>query len=60
MQPDNAELITIDEMCEMLMIGRTTAYKLLRSGTLKVFKLGKVWKIPKASVIELINERRYS
>ena len=40
MQTDNAELITIDEMCEMLMIGRTTAYKLLRSGTLKFFKLG--------------------
>ena len=58
MQAENVDLITIDELCDMLMIGRTTAYKLLRSGSLNVFKIGKVWKIPRASVEELIQSRR--
>ena len=57
MQSDYIELITIDELCDLLMIGRTTAYKLLRSNELKAFKIGKVWKISKASVEEYIRQR---
>ena len=57
MQTDYIDLITIDELCDLLMIGRTTAYNLLRSGELKAFKLGKVWKISKASVEEYIRQR---
>ncbi len=58
MQTENVDLITIDELCEMLMIGRTTAYTLLRSGSIEVFKIGRVWKIPKAAVEELIRSRK--
>ena len=57
MQENYAELITIDELCELLMIGRTTAYKLLRSKEINAFKIGKVWKISKASVERYIKER---
>ena len=57
MQSEYIELITIDELCELLMIGRTTAYKLLQSRELKAFKIGKVWKISKASVEEYIKTR---
>ncbi|MBR5613845.1 MAG: helix-turn-helix domain-containing protein [Clostridia bacterium] len=57
MQSEYIELITIDELCEFLMIGRTTAYKLLQSHELKAFKIGKVWKISKASVEEYIKIR---
>lgn len=56
MQSEYIELITIDELCELLMIGRTTAYRLLRSGEIKAFKIGKVWKISKASVECYIRE----
>ena len=56
MQSEYIELITIDELCELLMIGRTTAYRLLRSGEIKTFKIGKVWKISKASVECYIRE----
>lgn len=52
-----AELITIDELCELLMIGRTTAYRLLRSNEINAFKIGKVWKISKASVERYVKER---
>ena len=57
MQAENIELITIDDFCERLMIGRTTAYRLLRSGEIKAFKIGKIWKISNASVDSYIKER---
>ena len=57
MQSEYTELITIDELCEILLIGRTTAYRLLRSGAVKAFKIGKIWKISKASVEYYIKER---
>lgn len=44
------DILTIEEMCEILMIGRNAAYTLLNSGTLKAFRIGKVWKIPKKSL----------
>lgn len=53
--PEEPELITFDELCETLMIGRNTAYKLLKSGKLKAFKIGRVWKIPKRAVSDYIN-----
>lgn len=57
MQESYVELITIDELCELLMIGRSTAYRLLRNNDIKAFKIGKVWKISKASVEQYIIER---
>lgn len=57
MQDSYVELITIDELCELLMIGRSTAYRLLRNNDIKAFKIGKVWKISKASVEQYIIER---
>lgn len=57
MQENYVELITIDELCELLMIGRTTAYRLLRSKEINAFKIGKVWKISKASVEKYVKER---
>lgn len=43
-------IMTIDEVCDVLMIGRNAVYKLLNSGSLKAFRIGRVWKIPKESV----------
>ena len=43
----DSEIITVDELMEMLYIGKNTAYQLLNSGELRAFKIGKVWKIPK-------------
>ena len=50
----DSEIITVDELMEMLYIGKNTAYQLLNSGELRAFKIGKVWKIPKDSVSEYI------
>lgn len=44
------ELISIDELCETLMIGKNLAYRLLTEKQIKAFKIGKKWKIPRSSV----------
>ena len=59
---DNTEtgLMTLDELCETLMIGRSTAYQLMKSGDLGAFRIGRIWKIPKAGVLDYLQERRHS
>ena len=55
MLSEYSAVMTIDEVCEVLMIGRNTAYKLLNSGALKAFRIGRVWKIPRESVEAFIH-----
>ena len=52
-EQENA-LLTIDELCSVLMIGRNTAYRLLNSGAIKAFRIGRCWKIPKTAVDEFL------
>ena len=40
------ELISIDELCETLMIGKNLAYRLLTEKQIKAFKIGKNGKYP--------------
>lgn len=54
----STELLTFEELCETLMIGRSTAYKLLHSGELKAFRIGRIWKIPKSGVLEYLQSRK--
>jgi excisionase family DNA binding protein len=51
------DIITIDDLMDMLNIGRNYAYELLRSGKIKSFKIGKVYKIPKISIQQFIQEQ---
>lgn len=54
MNTDTEEIITLEEMCEILNIGKNTAYKLLNSGKIRAFRIGKHWKITRNSVYEYI------
>lgn len=51
------ELLTVDEVMEILYLGRNTVYDLLRSGELKGIKFGKVWRIPKESIRDMITKK---
>ena len=51
---DSQDIITIDELCEWLCIGKNAAYRILNSGDIKAFKIGRIWKIPRGSVTEYI------
>ena len=48
------ELITVDEMQQLLGVGKNTAYRLLRENKIKCFRIGRMWKIPKKGIEEFI------
>lgn len=48
------DIVTIEDVCQMLNIGKNNAYRLLKEGKLHGFKIGRIWKISKNSVIDYI------
>ncbi|MCM1276951.1 MAG: helix-turn-helix domain-containing protein [Lachnospiraceae bacterium] len=48
------DIVTVDELCEMLRIGRNKAYDLLRNGEVKAFRSGRLWIISKQAVEEYV------
>lgn len=48
------DLMTVDEACEALKIGKNALYALLAAHTLKGYRNGRVWRIPKRAVQEYI------
>ena len=50
-------IVEIDGLCQMLNIGKNTAYGLLTSGEIDSFKVGSVWKIPVNSINEYIERK---
>lgn len=51
---ENYTLLTLDELCDELRIGKNAAYTLLNNGDIKAFRIGRVWKIPSFSINEFI------
>ena len=52
---DDYEILTPEDVMEYLYIGRNAVYKLLNSGELKAFRVGRNWKIPKKALDEYID-----
>ncbi len=52
------DVITIDQLCKMLGIGRAKAYKLLNSNVIKAKRIGKKFLIPKKAVIEFVEAEK--
>ena len=50
------DVITIDELCVILRIGKNSAYKLLQSNQIRNRKLGGKYIIPKNSIIHYLSE----
>lgn len=53
-QENYDDMITIDDLCEMLTIGKNTAYNLLKTKQIQAFKIGRIWKIPRESVSKYV------
>ncbi len=49
------DVLSVKQLCEILDIGKNTAYRLLQSGEIKSIKIGKVYKIPKKYLKEFLN-----
>ena len=48
------DILTVEDIAEILKIGMTQAYKIVRSGNLKGYKEGKDWKIPKQALKQYV------
>lgn len=48
------EVLSVDELCAILRIGKCTAYDLLKSGVISNRKYGKKYFIAKESVIRFL------
>lgn len=51
------DVVTINELTEMLDIGRNKAYKLINSGEIKSRLVGKTHRIPKKNIIKYIENQ---
>ncbi|MCL2020414.1 MAG: helix-turn-helix domain-containing protein [Oscillospiraceae bacterium] len=51
---DFPDVMSVDDLCHALNIGKNTAYKLLNKGDIKSVRIGKTHKIPKSRVINYI------
>ncbi|EEQ59209.1 DNA binding domain, excisionase family [Clostridiales bacterium 1_7_47FAA] len=47
---DYDDLLTIEELCSILLIGKNAAYTLLKTKQIKAFRIGRGWRVPKKSV----------
>ena len=52
-----SEILTVEDVLEVLNIGKNAAYDLFRSGEIKCFRLKNRWKVPKQAVIDYINNQ---
>ena len=48
------DLLTSEQVAEILKIGKNALYELLASGSLKAYRNGRVWRIPRQAVEEYI------
>lgn len=57
-QPAFPDVLTVHQAQTALGIGRVSIYNLIESGQLQAFRIGRVYKIPKKSLIIFLTERR--
>lgn len=55
---DYSDIVTIDELCEMLRIGKNKAHEPLRNGDIKVFRCGRLRIISKQAVEGFVLSRK--
>lgn len=53
---DYPDVVSVEQLMEMLQIGQVLAYKLVKSGEIKSRKVGREYKIPKFNVIAYLNK----
>ena len=48
------DVVNVKQLAEMLGIGNTLAYRLVKQNTIQSIKIGRQYKIPKANVISYL------
>ena len=50
------DVLNVKQLCEVLGIGKNTAYKILKNREIKALRIGTVYKIPKREVIKYLTK----
>lgn len=50
------DIMNVEGLMDYLNIGRTTAYKLLKSKKIKALRIGRIYRISKQSVDEYVQQ----
>ena len=53
----NEELLILEDICPVLHIGKTTAYRLIQSGQLPAQKIGSKWQIRPDDLKKYLTEK---
>ena len=49
-------ILTVDDVCAVLRIGRNSTYELLRSGRLESIRVGKRYRVPRHMMLRFLEE----
>ena len=57
---ENSDLnyVTLDDMAEILGIGLSKAYRIVKDPNFDSFKVGRHWRIPIKAIIDYIDEQK--
>jgi len=50
-----SDVLTVDDVMEILHIGKNNTYRLLKDGTIKNLRIGNKFRVPKLAMIEYLN-----
>ena len=50
------DILSVEDAAAIMKMGKNSIYTLLLNKELKGFKNGRVWRIPKRSIIEYVSE----
>lgn len=50
------DVVTVEDLANMLHIGKNKAYELLNTEKIKSIKIGRIHKIPKINIIKYIEK----
>lgn len=51
------DVLEMEEVCAALKLSRNSVYRILKSGELKGYQYGRIWKVPKVAVIMFIKKK---
>ena len=57
---DYPDVLTVEQLAEILGIGQNAAYQLVHSGAIGYKRIGKNIRIPKVCVVDYLNSARYT
>lgn len=49
------DVLTVEQVCSALSMGKNSVYQLLRNGVIKSIKINRKYLVPKSFLIDFIN-----